>query len=106
MSEPDPVLIQILDEQGEVAFAELLGACGFEREVLIELIDYGVFEPRGEGEAQWLFPRRSLALARRAARLHRGLDLDAHALALVLDLLERMDEMQRRMRELECQLPR
>lgn len=104
MTQRDDLLTQILDEHGDIAFAELLGACGFEREVLIELIGYGVFEPRGEGEDDWRFPSRSLALARRAARLRSGFELDTNALALVLGLLERMEELQRRLGELECQL--
>jgi chaperone modulatory protein CbpM len=104
MTEREELLMQILDENGEVAFAELVQACGFDREVMRELIDYGVFEPRGDAESEWRFAPRALTLARRAARLRTGFELDTHALVLVLDLLERMEDMQRRVRELECQL--
>jgi chaperone modulatory protein CbpM len=106
MTDREELLMQFLDERGEVAFAELIDACGIEGDVLRELVAHGVFEPSGNVEQDWRFPSRALSLARRAARLRSGFELDPPALALVLDLLERMEDMQRRVRELECQLLR
>lgn len=102
----EELLIQILDEYTEVAFADLLAASGFERDALIELIEYGVFQPRGQREENWRFPSDALVLARRAARLRSCFELDTPALALTLELLDRMEELERRVRELECQLIR
>jgi chaperone modulatory protein CbpM len=99
-------LLQILDEHTEVAFAELLSASGFERDELVELIECGVLQPRGESESQWRFPSRALAVTRRASRLRSEFDLDPHAVALALGLLDRIEDLQRRVRELECQLLR
>ncbi|OGA24147.1 MAG: hypothetical protein A3I01_14835 [Betaproteobacteria bacterium RIFCSPLOWO2_02_FULL_65_24] len=106
MTQDEDILMQILDEHGQVALDDLLAVSGLEREVLIELVEYGVFEPLGEGELNWRFPSRSLTLVRRAARLRAGFELDTPALALAMELLERMDELQRRVHELECQLLR
>ena len=105
----EQLLMQILDEHGEVAFAELVRAFDSRREDLLELIQCGALEPRrvpGEDESAWRFPSGALSVARRDARLRQGFELDAPALSLALGLLERIEELQRRVRELECQLPR
>ena len=105
----EELLMQILDEHSEVAFAEVVRAFDSRREELLELIRCGTFEPRrlqGDDESAWRFPSEALSVARRAARLRDGFELDAPALSLALGLLERIEELQRRVRELECQLPR
>jgi chaperone modulatory protein CbpM len=107
--EQDELLMQILDGHGEVAFAELVRAFDSRHDELLELIRCGGMEPRharGDDETAWLFPAEALSVARRAARLREGFELDAPALSLALGLLERIEELQRRVRELECQLPR
>ena len=105
----DP-LRQLLDEHFEMDFVEFTRACGLARADLVELIHHGVIEVLGTGEsaseADWRFTGRSLALARRAARLQSGFDLDTPALALALHLIARVEELERRIRELECQMPR
>ncbi len=104
-----PLLRQILDEHFELGFAELVRYCGLPHAHLLELVQFGVIEPlaasRSGGEAAWRFTGRALALARRAARLQSGFELDAPALALAVQLFERIDALERRVRELECQLP-
>jgi len=44
--------------------------------------------------------------ARRAARLRDDFGLDASGMALALAYLERIEELERRLREPECLLPR
>jgi chaperone modulatory protein CbpM len=102
------LLIEILDEHTEVAFAEVVRAFDSRREELLELIRCGVMEPRHAtgDESAWRFSSEALSVARRAARLRESFELDAPALSLTLGLLERIEELQRRVRELECQLPR
>ena len=99
-------LLQILDEHTEVAFAELLRASSFAREELIELIECGVLEPRGSSENDWRFPSYALTVTRRASRLRDEFELDTHSVSIALGLLERIEQLERRLRELECQLLR
>ena len=100
------LLLQLLDEHAEVEFSELLSVSRFSREELIELIDQGALQPSGENESNWRFPSGALYTLRSAARLRAAFDLDMPALGLALGLLERIDELERQVRELECQLLR
>ncbi len=106
MSNDEVLLLEVLDEETEVAFTELLSASRFSREELIELIDQGALQPRGENESSWRFPSGALYTVRSAARLRAAFELDTPALVLALGLLERIDDLERRVRELECQLLR
>jgi chaperone modulatory protein CbpM len=91
----------ILDEEGTVAFDELLAVSGLARDELVELVEFGVLETAG---ATGFFSTQALVRARRAARLRDDFGLNASGMALALAYLERIDALERRLRELECQL--
>ena len=97
----DPIL-QFLNEATEIALEELLAASGLQREEVLELVELGVFEPRGAGEGMWRFSSRTIWLGRRAARLRDDFGLNAAGMALALTYLERIEELEQRLRELEC----
>lgn len=107
----DTVDLHFLDENTLVPFTDLLGASGLAMELLVELVEYGVFEPAHASEralvpAQWRVTSRALFVARRASRLHVDFGLDAAGIALALSLMDRIEDLERRLHDLQCQLPR
>ena len=104
----DPVIdtLQVLDDSTRLHLTEMLQLTGFSRDELQALVESGALEPDGLQADAWTFPARTALIARRAYGLHMEFELDTQATSLVLGLIERMDEMERRMRELECQLLR
>ena len=89
-----------------IVFAEFESASGLTRAEIVELVEHGVFAPAGKAVEEWAFPESALALARVAAQLRSGFELPPASLALLLAYRERMLELERRVRELECRLPR
>jgi chaperone modulatory protein CbpM len=89
-----------------IVLLELESASGLTRAEIVELVEVGVFAPQGAGPEDWRFPEDALALAREAARLMAGFELSAPGLALVLSYRARLAELEQRIRELECRLPR
>ena len=85
-----------------VSLDELLVASGLTREEVETLLDFGVLEPTRP--ASLLFPADALLRARVAARLRAHFELNASGMALAVDLLERMETLRARIRQLECQL--
>jgi chaperone modulatory protein CbpM len=106
----DDAVLQFLDEATEVALEELLAASGLARAELLEMVELGVFAPRpgarGSDQATWRFSSRAIYLGRRAARLRDDFGLEPAGMALALAYLERIEALEARLRELECQLLR
>jgi hypothetical protein len=100
---PSPLL---LSEELEIELDELVRATGLQVEEIIELVQYGVFQPAGAEPVQWRFSARSITLGRRASRLRADFDLDLHALAVVAGLLERIDELEAELVRMRAQLLR
>ena len=88
-----------------IVLLELESASGLTRAEIVELVEYGVFAPQGAGPEDWRFPEDALALVCDAASLRAAFDLGAPGLALLLAYRERLAELERRIRELECRLP-
>ena len=89
-----------------IVLTEFSAASGLTRSELVELVEYGVFTPESATVEQWEFPETELELARDAARLRTDFELAPASLALLLSYRERMLELEQRVRELECRLPR
>ena len=101
----------LLTEHLEVALEELAQASGLSQQEIVELVEYGVFQPVGEaaagpGASAWRFSSRTIVLGRRASRLKADFDLSLSALSLVLTYLQRIEEMEAELAQLRAERPR
>jgi chaperone modulatory protein CbpM len=94
----------LLSEQLDVALDELVEASGLSLDEVVELAEAGVFEPRGASPREWRFSARQIVLARQARRLRTDFELDLAGLTLALTLMERIEELEREVHRLRCQL--
>ncbi len=62
--------------------------------VIVELVQHDIVCPIGAVPDQWEFDTGMLEIARRAARLHRDLELDWPAVAIVEKLIEHREQLQ------------
>jgi chaperone modulatory protein CbpM len=106
MDESAQIQAELLTEGMRITLDELAAGSGFTMEDLRELIEYGVFSPEEAPGGRWTFSATCLARARRAKRLREAFDLDLPALSLMIAYLERIDELEQRLRQLECRLLR
>ena len=112
MSRDDGDLLDphFLDDTVSITVDRMLALSGLSRDELIALVEHGAFGAASDRPVDgivmehWRFAGRSALLARRAVQLRRAFELDADATSLLIGLLDRMDELQRRVRELECGL--
>jgi chaperone modulatory protein CbpM len=78
----------------EVSWQEVCHSTGINDQQLLEIVECGIIQPlSGDTPAQWAFDPAMLSTARRACRLHRDLELDWEAIALVLDLLQEKEQL-------------
>jgi chaperone modulatory protein CbpM len=95
-----------IDERGEIDWRQLIEVSGLPEMELRELVDDGALMPVDMAAPSWSFDAHALVLARTAGRLRRELDLDAHALAVVLRFVERIEELEAELRALQAGVAR
>jgi chaperone modulatory protein CbpM len=93
-----------LDEHAELSLRELADLARLSEADVLELVECGVIAPAGERRRE-IFAAYSVAVARTARRLRADFELDMHSVALALELLERIRELEAEVRTLRAQLP-
>ncbi len=95
------VTAELLDERSEFTLGEVSRLCGIPTDVIVELIAEGIAAPRGTRPPDWRFSGHCVVRLQTAVRLQRDLDLNHAGAALVLELLDDMRELRRRLRRFE-----
>ena len=91
----------ILEEEVVLSLGELCRASRLSAERVIELAEEGVVEPIGRRPESWQFRGVSLRRIRCAQRLKQDLGVNTAGVALVLDLLEELEELRTRLGRFE-----
>jgi len=94
-----------LGERREFSLGELCELSGCTEHEIRELIDYGVLAPLREAAPTPVFSGLHLMIARTARRLGRDLELEPHGVALMIELLDRIRELEAQVRDLHARLP-
>ena len=95
-----------LDERGTVTLVELAACSGLSESELRDLVDLGALEPLDSDASDWSFGANCIVAARAASRLRKDFDLDTQGLAIVLSLLERVQELEMDLQRMQARLPR
>ena len=89
-----PALVgHVVEDDMEFSLEELSGACAVEQRVIVELMDEGIIEARSTTEVR--FGGEALRRTRLAMRLQRDLGLNAAGTALAIQLLDRIEALER-----------
>ncbi len=85
---------------------ELGAVCRLQAQEVSELVEYGALVPVATGAgAPRMFSAAVVAPLREAVRLRQDFDLDLFSAALLLRYLERIAELEQRVRTLEAHVP-
>ena len=94
------------EEYLELSLTEICRAAQLPRTLFVELVEHGIVQPHGRDPEDWSFDITMVTVARRASRLHRDLELDWSAVALIVDLLAQRDRLLAENRALTQRLQR
>ncbi len=83
----------VIGEHTMFTLRELCSACGVQSELVIEMVEEGVLEPRGGAPSEWRFSGRAVIRAQKALNLTRDLEVNWPGAALALDLLEEIEQL-------------
>ena len=95
-----------LDERGTITLVELSQCSGLSETELRDLVELGAIEPLDATAPEPSFGTRCIVAARTACRIRNDFELDTQGLALVLSLLERVEELESALQRLDARLPR
>lgn len=90
----------LIDERVELSLHDLTHACACSTEWVLELVEEGVIEPRGEDRGNWRFRGPSLSRALTATRLRRDLDLNLAGIALALEMMDEIETLRMQLRRI------
>ncbi len=94
-----------------ISFKELCQYEHLDQHIIIEIVEYGIVIPINNNLAQtshdqWLFNNTDVALIHKAWRLHRDLEIDWLAIAMLLDLMEQKERLEQENAAYKRQLDR
>ena len=95
-----------LDESGAVSLVQLAQTSGLTEAELRDLVEWGALEPLDQNSTEWNFGSQCISAARTARRLRTDFELEPPALALVLSLLERVQELEAELKHVQANFPR
>jgi chaperone modulatory protein CbpM len=87
------VRAELVDAATLCTVEELCLACNVDANWIAELVEHGVIEPIGQASADWRFTSLTILRIAKARRLERDLNLNPPGLAVVLDLLDEIDDL-------------
>jgi chaperone modulatory protein CbpM len=91
----------VFDEKNEYSLRELCGLCRVHAQFIQDLIDEGILSPLGANPREWRFTAIAVKRIQISIRLQEDLRINLPGTALVLDLLEEIEELQQSKRQLE-----
>jgi chaperone modulatory protein CbpM len=87
----------LLDEECLLTLGELSRACRVHAEWIVELVEQGIIEPRGDDLRHWRFTGSSLGRVMRVQRLQHDLGVNLAGAALALELLDEIRRLRNRL---------
>lgn len=95
-----------LEERGVLTLPELAQCSGLSESELRDLVALGALEPLDAGASDWSFSASCIISTRTAFRLRNDFELDVQGLALVMSLLERVEELESELKRVHARVPR
>lgn len=89
------------NENVSFSLKELCNICGVHAEYILELVNYGILQPRGKTMQVWQFSSDQLLRSKKALRMQHDLELNLAGVALALDLLEELERSRIKIKQMQ-----
>lgn len=93
--------ITIIDENNVLTFEEICRAIHVDHDLMIQLIEYHIVQPKGSSKNNWAFDHISLKRAKLARNFYYDLEINVAGIGLLLDMLERIDALEAHVEQLK-----
>lgn len=92
---------ELVSTSTRLTITELCRSCDVDRGWIADMVSEGVLEPEGGSETEWRFAAVSIRRVATARRLERDFSLNTAGIALALDLIDEIEGLRARLRQLE-----
>ncbi len=93
----------IIDEEEDINLVQLCNYCKLKQETIIEMVNEGIVEPVGQSKVEWRFSFTTVERVNRVKRLQRDFELTLSGVGLAMDLLDRIETLERMLQYYEDQ---
>ena len=87
----------LIDEDSRFSLREICELCNVNAEVISEMVEEGLLNPSGAACRNWRFGHIEVRRVQVSIRLRRDLRINTPGAALVLDLLEEVEDLRRQL---------
>lgn len=101
MARKDIIIIADYSQESLLRFDEICTICNVSSDTIVSLIEYEIIHPRGNTPAEWTFDLAELKRIKTALRLQHDLEVNLQGVAVVLQLLDEMDDLRIKLELLE-----
>lgn len=92
MAKEELIIVANYSDENEMTLEELCNVCHISPDTIQHLIEFDIIHPRGQ-QQEWLFDLSALQRIQTALRLQRDLEINMAGVAIVLDLLDQMQDL-------------
>lgn len=89
----------VLDDSTTLGISEICALCRVENELIFEMVNEGLLIPEGTSPETWRFNGMAIKRIQVTVRLQNDLRVNLPGAALVLDLLDELDELRALLRQ-------
>ncbi|MBW1955081.1 MAG: hypothetical protein JRI76_12085 [Deltaproteobacteria bacterium] len=103
---PNSLPIVVTSRRSGSAFLrmpEVASRCSIQPDMIYHFVRLGLIDPVEwtDNPEEWRFERHAVLLIQKILRLHRDLEINFAGIGVVLELLDRIEALERRIRDLE-----
>ena len=97
MTDLDPIIRGVIIEKSEsLTLDEFSRAIHVKTELIVEMVEHELLQPEGKSYTDWRFDSVSIKRARIASSFYYDLEVNMQGVALALELLDKIDNLQYR----------
>ncbi|MDP1573478.1 MAG: chaperone modulator CbpM [Coxiellaceae bacterium] len=85
----------VIDRETTLTFEEVCQAIHADDQLVIQLIEYHIIQPKGTSKINWQFDDLALKRARLARNFYYDLEVNFAGIGLLIELLERIETLER-----------
>lgn len=92
---------ELLGDEKKLSFFQLCNQCNLRPEIVIDLVEEGILEPEGEYRGEWRFSVNAIQRANKVRRLQERFELNLNSAAIIIMLLDRIEELEKSQRNFD-----